>query len=187
MEKIYKVSCIGLGHRGFCYLERMQKESNHYELVSLCDLNQKRLSFGKDTFNVKEDNCFTSEDAFFKEKRGDLLVVSTQDRDHVGHAIKGLKLGYDILLEKPISGDKEEILSLIEAQKKYNHKIFVCHVLRYAPAFTKVKELIEGGTVGELVMIDAIENVEYRHQSHSYVRGNWRDSKVASPMILAKC
>jgi predicted dehydrogenase len=165
----------------------MQKESNHYELVSLCDLNQKRLSFGKDTFNVKEDNCFTSEDAFFKEKRGDLLVVSTQDRDHVGHAIKGLKLGYDILLEKPISGDKEEILSLIEAQKKYNHKIFVCHVLRYAPAFTKVKELIEGGTVGELVMIDAIENVEYRHQSHSYVRGNWRDSKVASPMILAKC
>lgn len=187
MEKILKVSCIGLGHRGFCYLERMQKEPNHYELVSVCDLNQKRLSLAKDSFKIKEENCFTSEDAFFKEKRGDLLVVATQDRDHVGHAIKALKLGYDILLEKPISGDEEEIFSLIEAQKKYKHKIFVCHVLRYAPAFRKVKELIESGTVGELIMIDAIENVEYRHQSHSYVRGNWRDSKVTSPMILAKC
>lgn len=187
MEKKFKVSCIGLGHRGFCYLERMAEQSEHYEIIAVCDLIKERVSQAQEQFNLKDENCFLDEENFFKEKRGDVLIVSTQDRDHVGHCIKALKLGYDILCEKPISGAKGEIDQLVEAQRKYGHKIFVCHVLRYAPAFTKVKEYLDQGAIGQLVMIDSIENVNYRHQAHSFVRGNWRNSKETSPMILAKC
>ncbi|MEG2117421.1 MAG: Gfo/Idh/MocA family oxidoreductase, partial [Clostridia bacterium] len=31
------------------------------------------------------------------------------------------------------------------------------------------------------------ENIGYWHFSHSYCRGNWRDSNVTTPMLLAKC
>ena len=63
----------------------------------------------------------------------------------------------------------------------------VCHVLRYAPAYVKVKELLDKKVCGELVMIDSIEQVCYWHQAHSFVRGNWRNSVETSPMILQKC
>lgn len=183
----FTVSCIGLGHRGFCYLESMYAQKDRYDIEAVCDLKEDRIALAKDEFNLKEENCFLSEDEFFAKKRGDILIVATQDRDHVGHCIKGLKLGYDILCEKPISGVESDIFELVEAQKKYGHKIFVCHVLRFAPAFKRVKEMLDEGKIGQLVLIDSIENVSYSHQAHSFVRGNWRNSKETSPMILAKC
>lgn len=187
MEKIFTASCIGLGHRGIEYLQEMYNTPNHYKVVSVCDIDKKRLDIAKRDFKLDESLCFDNEEDFFKEKRSDILIVSTQDRDHVGHCIKGLKLGYDILCEKPISGLENEVRELVDAQRKYGHKIFVCHVLRYAPAFTKVKKLLDAGTIGQLVMIDDIENVGFFHQAHSFVRGCWRNSNETSPMILAKC
>ena len=63
----------------------------------------------------------------------------------------------------------------------------MCHVLRYTPFYQKIKEIIESGTIGDVVSIQAMESVLWWHQAHSYVRGNWRSSEETSPMILAKC
>lgn len=60
-------------------------------------------------------------------------------------------------------------------------------MLRYAPFYQKLKELLEEGTLGRVISIQASENVGYWHQAHSFVRGNWRRSGDTSPMILAKC
>ena len=82
---------------------------------------------------------------------------------------------------------KEECEAVLKAQEKSGCKALICHVLRYAPAFLKVAELIDSGAIGRLVAIDALERVTYWHQAHSYVRGNWRTTKETAPMILAKC
>jgi len=50
-----------------------------------------------------------------------------------------------------------------------------------------MKKLLDDGVIGKLISIQHNENVAYWHQAHSFVRGNWRDSKESSPMILAKC
>jgi len=89
-------------------------------------------------------------------------------------------------MEKPISPDPSECRQLLEASKKYDRKIVVCHVLRYTPFFSKMKELIASGIIGDVVTIQAIENVGYWHQAHSFVRGNWRNSETTSPMCLQK-
>ena len=98
-----------------------------------------------------------------------------------------MEIGYDILLEKPITDSKRECSEILEAQKKYGGKVLVCHVLRYAPAFLKTAEFLRQGKIGRLVNIQAIERVGFWHQAHSYVRGNWRKSEETTPMILAKC
>ena len=187
MGKIIKVAIIGGGSRGIDAYGTIMNNSKKYQIVALCDKRIERLNFGKSLFKLSNDALFKDEKDFFKIKRGDLCVVATQDLDHVNHAIKALKLGYDVLCEKPITPDIKECNRLLDAQKKYNKKVIICHVLRYAPAFVKVSELIESGVIGKLIDIDAIEQVAYWHQAHSYVRGNWRNSKTTSPMILAKC
>ena len=188
MDKLYTVAIIGCGGRGadsYGYLINLDKE--HFKIVALCDLRQEWLENAGKTFDVPAENQFLTEEEFFQEKRADILLVTTPDNCHVRQATKAFELGYDILLEKPITDNREECEALLAAQKKAGKKALVCHVLRYAPAFLKVKEVLESGKIGRLVAIDALERVGSGHQAHSFVRGNWRNRKDGAPMILAKC
>ncbi len=187
-DKIYTVAIIGTGARGAdTYGRLIEKFPDRFKIVSLCDLKEDRLArYGKE-FNVPECERFTDEDVFFQKKRADLVVIATPDNCHVRHAIKAFKVGYDMLLEKPITDKREECLEVLKAQEESGGKAMVCHVLRYAPAFVKMKELVDQGKIGKLVAINSTEQVAYWHQAHSYVRGNWRNREVSTPMILAKC
>lgn len=186
MKKL-TVAIIGGGSRGIDAYATLMKQNGKFQIVSVCDYRDVRLDLAKKEFNIPSHLLFKKENDFFKKKLADICVIATQDQDHVRHAIKALSLGYDILLEKPITPNKKECLRLLDAQKKYKKKVIVCHVLRYAPAYLEVAKLIDKGTIGELIDIDALEQVAYWHQAHSFVRGNWHSSKETSPMILAKC
>ena len=188
MGKILTVSILGCGSRGFhAYGTLINQLKNKFKIVSLCDSDKKMLKYVSDCFGVDWNNCFTSDEEFFKEKRSDVIVIATLDKQHYVHALQAINLGYDILLEKPITDNEKECLDLLAAQKKHGNKIVVCHVMRYANAFVKVKQLINQGKIGSLVNIQALEQVAYWHVAHSYVRGNWRKSEETTPMILAKC
>ncbi len=186
-ERKFTVAIIGLGSRGAeAYGRIMAEEKDRFSIAAVCEINPEKLDIYGNVFGVDEKQRFLSEEEFFAKRRADVLVIATMDNDHVRQCERALKLGYDVLLEKPITRDEGECERLLAAQK-YGGKVVVCHVLRYAPAYVKVKELLEKKICGDLVMIDSIEQVCYWHQAHSFVRGNWRNSVETSPMILQKC
>ena len=186
--KTFTVAILGCGNRGAqTYGALMHMRPEEFEIVALCDRNAERLhSFGE-RFSVPPQDRFADEEKFLESKRADLLVIATMDRDHVREGLRALALGYDILLEKPITDSEEECRALLAAQKKYGGKVLVCHVLRYAPAFKKAGELLREGRIGKLVAIQALEQGAYWHVAHSFVRGNWHSREETAPMILAKC
>ena len=187
-SKIYTVAILGCGSRGAdTYGKRVFNRPGEFRITDLCEISPIRLKETQERFNISDEHSFTDENVFFEKKRADVIFICTQDKDHVRQCLKALELGYDVLLEKPITGSKEECYQLLDMQKKTNRKVFVCHVLRYSPAFLKSKEILDTGDLGRLVAIDAVEQVAYWHQAHSFVRGNWRNSKECVPMILAKC
>lgn len=186
--KTFDVAIIGCGSRGRdAYGRLMNSEKNKWHIAALCDTDCEQLKRTASDFSVEKENCFSDEEMFFEKKRADVLVVATQDRDHVRMCCRALESGYDVLLEKPISPVRSELEELLVAQKKYKKKVVVCHVLRYAPAFVRIKEILDRKTIGDLVCIEALEQVGYWHYSHSFVRGNWRKESETSPLILSKC
>jgi len=188
MGKIYSVAIIGCGSRGQnVYGKYMFASADKFKIVALCDTNERMLDLSRERFSVAKENCFLDGAEFFLKKRADVIVIATQDRDHVSMCVKALSLGYDVLLEKPISPVESELYELLDAQKKYGGKVVVCHVLRYAPAFLKMKQVIDEGAIGKIISIDWTEQVAYWHQAHSFVRGNWNNDQVTSPMIMQKC
>lgn len=189
MNKIYTVAIIGIGGRGGDVYGSLltTNKKDCFKIVALCDLKEERLQRFGSLFDVPQNALFTDEETFFEEKRADLLIIATMDKDHVRHCLKAFELGYDVMTEKPLTDSKEECAALLAAQKKSGCKAFVCHVLRYAPAFVKAAQLLQAGEIGQLVAIDALERVGFSHQAHSFVRGNWRNLEVSAPMILAKC
>lgn len=189
MDKKYTVAIIGCGGRGARTYGKIMLDEfpEHYKIEALCDINTEVLSLQGKILHVPEENRFPDEREFFRKKRADLLLICTQDQDHVRMTLTGLSLGYDILVEKPIAATRDECQKLLDAQKKFGGKVLVGHVLRYAPAFRKAEELLRAGAVGKLIAIDDLEQVWYGHQAHSYVRGNWRRDDESTPMIMAKC
>lgn len=64
----------------------------------------------------------------------------------------------------------------------------VCHVLRYAPFYRKIKETILDGGIGKIINIQMAEQVSYFHESVSYVRGKYASPALCgSGMLLSKC
>jgi predicted dehydrogenase len=92
-----------------------------------------------------------------------------------------------MLLEKPIAITPAECLEIAAAAESKGRLLQIAHVLRYAPFFLALREIITSGRLGEIVSVDWRENLVYWHFVHSYVRGNWGKSKTAGPMILTKC
>lgn len=183
------IAILGLGSRGLqVYAPIIKKNANRMELVAVGEIDSEKIEAAKNEYGVKEGNCFSSAEGFFiADRLADVLFICTQDRDHVQHAIAAIKKGYHILLEKPVSPDWEECRLLQKTAQEYDRKVCVCHVLRYTPFYSKIKELLIQGAVGKVMNIQAREDVGFFHQAHSFVRGNWRNSKETSPMILAKC
>lgn len=138
--------------------------------------------------NISEGMCFPSwEELLEKPRMADAILICTQDSMHFSPAVKALETGYHILLEKPMSNDPLECILLGDYANKHDRVFSICHVLRFTSFFAALKKLLDEGRIGRLVSIQHNENVAYWHHAHSFVRGNWRNSKESSPMILAKC
>lgn len=182
-----KVAVLGLGSRGKNYGSHLAK-TDGVKIVSVCDKYQVKIDKVKSAWGVPENACFTDEKDFFAQgKVADLMVIATQDRDHYGHAMKALDLGYNLLLEKPVSPDIAECLAIEKKAREKGLKVLVCHVLRYSNYYKRIHDILASGVLGDIMLIKHDEHIAYWHFAHSYVRGNWRREDETSPMLLAKC
>ena len=187
IDKPITAITLGAGSRGNVYGNygiQFPKELNIVGVAEPITLRNERYT---EKHNIPEENRFiTWEHVFNRPKFADAIIISTPDNLHYGPCMKALEMGYDILLEKPIAPTEEECRAILALAKKTGRIVAVCHVLRYAPYFIKLKEIIDSGAIGELISIQHFEPIEHIHMSHSYVRGNWHNSKETTPIILAK-
>jgi predicted dehydrogenase len=179
---------IGAGNRGRdVYGDYALKHPERLKFIAVAEPDDARMESFAKQHCIPENMIFKSyRELLDRPKLCETAFVCTQDRLHYEPVIMALKEGYNILLEKPISTNLKECLEMLSEIKKSRRSVTVAHVLRYTPFFSKVKEIIESGVLGELVSIRLSENIGYYHYAHSFVRGNWRNSDLSSPMILAK-
>ena len=182
------VIIVGCGSRG-AKAYGMYAAQNPHELkvVGIADPNKDKQEKYKALFGLDDSQVYDSyEDILSVGTLADAAIIATLDRLHYAPVIKALEIGYDILLEKPISPDAKECIEIAEVANRNNRSVTVCHVLRYTDFWSKIKEVVASGTIGDVASVQLNENVEYMHMSHSFVRGNWGNSDTSSPMILQK-
>jgi predicted dehydrogenase len=187
MGKPVTAITLGAGNRGTVYGNYAVNFPGEMKIVGVAEPIKFRNDKYAKTHKIPDANRFvTWEHVFNKPKFADAVIISTPDRLHYGPCMKALEMGYDVLLEKPIAPTEKECRDILELSKKKGRIVAVCHVLRYAPYFVKMKELLAKGAVGEIISVQHLEPIEHTHMAHSYVRGNWHSSKETTPIILAK-
>jgi hypothetical protein len=185
-KPITAITC-GAGARGNVYGNYAIKYPDQLKIVGVAEPIPLRIERYSTKHSIPKENQFvTWEHVFNQPKFADAIIVTTPDALHYGPCMQALKMGYDVLLEKPISPSEQECRDILELTKKTGQIVAVCHVLRYAPYFIKLRELMQQGDIGEIISIQHMEPIQHIHMSHSYVRGNWHNSKESTPIILAK-
>lgn len=187
MKKI-TLAVIGAGARGFLsYMPYVQRFPHEAEVVAVAEPNAERRTRIAQTLNLNPDQLYTSwEELLSQPKLCDALLICTQDQMHYEPTVAALRKGYHVLLEKPMSNNPAECIAMEKAAREEGRLLSICHVSRYIPFWKKIKELLDDGKVGNIMSIQHNENVGYLHYAHSFVRGNWRNDVLSSPMILAK-
>jgi predicted dehydrogenase len=183
-----KLGCIGCGARAQTYTQLAMRRPDRFQIVAGADPVAERVEKIRRTSGNPGFRGFPSADALLAAgKLADVMVVATLDNFHFEHCQGALRLGYDVLLEKPISTTAAQVLEIERLARAANKRVMVCFVLRFAAFYRKVKEILDSGALGELVSIQANEGVNPWHQAHSFVRGHWSVVGQSSPMILSKC
>ncbi|MBR5473381.1 MAG: Gfo/Idh/MocA family oxidoreductase [Clostridia bacterium] len=186
MKKL-KVIVIGAGNRGGTYTDYMTQMPEKYEVVAVAEPRESRREYVQKKHNIPDNMCFDDYKPLLAlGKIADIALIATMDRQHFEPAMKAIDLGYDLLLEKPITPTPEECIALTKHANEKGVKVVICTVLRYTFLFNKLKEIIDSGRIGKVMSINHEECVEFVHQSHSFVRGNWHNSEESSFMLLQK-
>ena len=186
MKKVTAI-LLGAGARGNIYAHYSKEYPEEFEIIGVAEPNMARRERFAAQYHIAPDCvCESWEQLLARPKFADACLICTMDDMHTAPAVQALKMGYDVLLEKPMANTEAECKQIAQAAAESGRVLSVCHVLRYTPFYSTIKKLIDDGVLGKVLCVQQIENVGYWHQAHSFVRGNWNNSQTTSPMILQK-
>ncbi len=152
-EKI-RLGVIGFGVQGHFDLATALKVPG-VELAGICDLYTGRIEnakelYGKDLYTTRN----------YKEllDRSDIdaVIIATHDVWHARITLDALAKGKHVYVEKPMVYKIDEGHRIIQAQKKYNKVLQVGSQRVSSIGLAKAKELLAGGEIGKLNMVNAV-------------------------------
>lgn len=186
-----QLTCVilGYGDRSERYSAYALSHPEELQVIAVIDIATNKLETAKKVFGLKDDMLFSSLDGFLsKGIKCDFVINGTMDNLHYETSVKLLKSGYNLLLEKPITANPVELKEIQQLANEKGLKVIVCHVLRYTPFYSKIKEIIAKGEIGKIISMEMNEHVWHGHFINSYVRGKWRrEEDCGSGFLLAKC
>ncbi|MAT79469.1 MAG: oxidoreductase [Flavobacteriales bacterium] len=141
MKRIYKVLVVGVGNMGSAHA-RAYSKIDQFELVGLVARTpERRKKLSLELGNIKEYDNF---DIALKDSKPDVVSINTYTESHKEYAIKSLKSGAHIFIEKPLAENIDDAEEIINEAKKQNKKIVVGYILRYHPTWKKFISISQG-------------------------------------------
>ncbi len=84
------------------------------------------------------------------------IYVATPPSTHAAYAIKSMRAGKPVYVEKPMAMNADECQQMINASEETGMPLFVAYYRRALPYFVKIKELMDMKAIGEVKMINLI-------------------------------
>jgi predicted dehydrogenase len=180
---------VGAGHRALLYASYAQHHPDELAIVGVAEPNELRRQQTAATYGLRPSACFSSAHELAAHgKIADVIINGTMDREHIPTSLPLLKVGYNMLLEKPFAINEEEVWQLASAARQHKNTVMVCHVLRYAPFYVAIRQLLAQGIIGQVLNVQTTEHVSSHHMAVAFVRGKWSNSeRSGSSMLVAKC
>jgi predicted dehydrogenase len=148
------VGVVGYGYWGPNLVRNfMALPSDKARVKSVCDARAERLS------NVSRIypsiGVTTDYGAMLADPEIDLIAIATPVSSHFTLAERALSAGKHVLVEKPLAASVDEAERLVALSRSAGRKLFVDHTFVFTPAVRKMRELVQTGSMGELLYYDS--------------------------------
>ena len=171
MSKIH-VGIVGIGNIGTAHANTLfDGEVEGAVLSAVCDILPDRQQYCKDNFVGVE--VFDDYSKMFASGLIDAVIVATPHKLHCDIAMDALRAGLNVLVEKPIDITVSKAKAINELAKTVDKKFAVMFNQRTNDVFTKAREIVKSGALGELKRTVWIITNWYRSQ-HYYDSAGWR-------------
>jgi UDP-N-acetylglucosamine 3-dehydrogenase len=145
------VAVIGTGGWGKNHV-RVYKELASTELVAICDVNAERAKDIASQFGVK---AYTNSTRMLRNKEIEAVSVCTWSTKLAREALKALKAGKHVLVEKPMATNTKQAEKLLETAEQNDLHLTVGFLMRFIPGLQHIRETVENKKIGELVCATA--------------------------------
>ncbi|MHA2394335.1 MAG: Gfo/Idh/MocA family protein [Promethearchaeota archaeon] len=162
---LVKVGIIGSGFIAEHHLYSFKLLPN-VEIVGVSSRNENKAKQLMQKFKIQE-NKFMDYQKLLKLDC-DAVSICLPNYLHKDVTIDLLSSGKHVFIEKPLAINHEEGNEMLDAEKSANKKIFYCENNMYAPAFSKAKQIIDEGALGEIYMGSGKEQHSGPHSSWFY-------------------
>jgi predicted dehydrogenase len=140
-------------------------------LTAVCDINPEKLAWVKENFPGVE--TFETSEAMFKSGAVDAAIIATPHYDHPPIAIQAFEYGLHVMIEKPAGVYTRQVREMNEAASKKNLIFAIMYNQRTDPIYRKMRELVQGGELGDIKRTSWLITDWYRPQAY-YNSGTWR-------------
>ena len=192
MNERKRYALVGTGARAEMYIEALcVKYRPVAELVALCDLSQSRMNWYNRRIQSRYamPACPTySADQFDRmvaETKPDTVIVTTMESAHHLYIRRAMELGCDVITEKPLTIDVEKLRIIHDAIERTGKSVRVTFNYRFAPAYTRFRELIMQGVVGRPLLVDFAWMLDTSHGA-DYFRRWHREKQFSGGLLLSK-
>jgi len=180
---------VGTGSRAGMFVNAITRTyRDSCELVGLCDLSQVRMNwYNQQLRDVYQANvCPTYHANQFEqmiaETKPDTVIVTTIDATHHLYINRAMELGCDAISEKPMTVDIEKMRSIFDTIQRTGKSLRITFNYRYAPAYTKLREVVMQGTIGRPLNVNFSWMLDTRHGADYFRR--WHREKHNSGGLL---
>lgn len=163
---------IGLGVIGRVHAEVLSE--NGMDVIALCDIDAARAERIRDEFFPKA-RIYTDYKVMASELCLDVIHVCTPHDLHAEMVIHLLRIGVNVLCEKPLCINERELCAVLLAEKSSKAILGVCHQNRYNPSTLFAREYLEGKKI-----LAAHGSVVWHRDRKYFEQSPWRASATRS-------
>lgn len=180
MEKL-KFATIGCGRIAKKHMEGIANNYDEAELVCLCDLQIGHADEKAEDYNrfitamgyeSKKIKLYQSYKEMIKNEKIDVVTIATESGYHPDIAVDCLNAGIHVIVEKPMALSTADADRMIEAAKKNNRKMCVCHQNRFNKPVQLLRRSLEAGRFGKL--INGTARILWNRNMNYYRQAPWR-------------
>ena len=145
------VAVIGTGQWGKNHV-RTYKELPSTELVAICDVNPERAKAMANKYGVK---AYSDSSQMLKNKEIEAVNVCTWSTILAKEALKALRAGKHVLVEKPMATNTQQAEKLVKTAQENGLHLTVGFLMRFIPGLQSIRQSVENKKIGELVCATA--------------------------------
>ncbi len=175
-----RYAVVGTGSRVVMFLDAIAGTyASTSQLVGLCDVSQTRMAWHNNRLAEKFQQSplptYVADDFenMVRETKPQVVIVTSIDATHHEYIIRAMKLGCDVICEKPMTTDAHKVRAIFDAIEQTGRSLRVSFNYRYAPHTTLVRNLIQQGLIGRPLacdmqwVLDTSHGADYFRRWHS--------------------